>query len=190
MDGTGPPALEEEVAEALNRGGSRAATKVLVCRCGDAVYRYCRQLLRDRACADDVYQKIFGQVCRDVAGLRDLTSIRAWVFSIAYHRCMDEIKMNSRWLKRFTLCESPPDEPDFKPQGDEAVSSRELIAALNECLKHLDHQRRVAVILRYQEGFTYDAMARICGIPAATLRTQVSRAIGELRDCLESKGAI
>ena len=51
----------------------------------------------------------------------------------------------------------------------------------------LDEPSRTAVLLRYQQGFSYEEMAAICHEKAGTLQARVSRALRRLREMMESR---
>jgi DNA-directed RNA polymerase specialized sigma24 family protein len=46
---------------------------------------------------------------------------------------------------------------------------------------------RTAVLLRYQQGFTFAEMARICGEKPGTLQARVARALPLLRAWIEAQ---
>jgi RNA polymerase sigma-70 factor (ECF subfamily) len=181
--------LEDAVSDALRKGGPREAVTLLVHHCGESVHRYCCQLIGDKTTADDVYQQIFAEAYRDLADFSG-QSVRSWLFAIAHNRCMDELRRHHRNQSRLTLCESLPDVLDNSPNTDEAVELHEFTDALDECITCLRPEARIAVILRYQEGFTYNEMERICRERASTLHARVTRAVATLRQCLKEKGVL
>ncbi|HEX8113454.1 MAG TPA: sigma-70 family RNA polymerase sigma factor, partial [Kofleriaceae bacterium] len=79
------------------------------------------------------------------------------------------------------------DLPDPRPSPGEGLDDAELQAALVTCLATLDDPARTAVLLRYQQGLTYEEMAEICGEKAGTLQARVARALRKLRDRLEGQ---
>jgi DNA-directed RNA polymerase specialized sigma24 family protein len=46
---------------------------------------------------------------------------------------------------------------------------------------------RTAVLLHYQQGFTFEEMAVICGEKPGTLQARVARALKALRACVEAR---
>jgi len=185
---TTAPALDREALEALDRGDHRQAVTHLMRAYGDAIHRYCRCVLRDRVMADDVHQTVFVQAYEDMESFSRRSSLRAWLYAIARHRCLDALKVNARRGRRFALLGAVPDEPDRGVPSDEAIASRSLAIELDACLGGLLPQVREAVLLRYGEGFTYEEMARICRERPPTLQARVARALPALRRCLESRG--
>ena len=54
-----------------------------------------------------------------------------------------------------------------------------------DALARLRPERRVVVALRYYEDMTHDEIARVLGVPTATVRTRLWRALRDLRKELE-----
>ena len=59
----------------------------------------------------------------------------------------------------------------------------------DRALLRLDPEVRMAVLLRFDEGMSYVAMAAVCGVPAGTLQARVARALPLLRRWLEEEDA-
>jgi len=179
---------DERALEALACGDRRGALVVLMQAYGAAIHRYCHKVLRSRPLADDVHQTVFIQAFEDLGTFSGSNGFRPWLYAIANHRCLDALKANRRWFSRFVLREDPPEEIDTSPSAEREVAARDFTEALTACLGKLEPHVRIAVALRYQEGFSYEEMSRICRERPATLQARVARAMPLLRQCLEKKG--
>lgn len=150
------------------------------------MYRYCREALRDASLADDVQQKVFVAAHRDLSKFNGRATVRTWLFAIARNRVLDAAKSRRR-------AQSHVDEgdatsvPDPRPSPGERLDDARLHAALFACLDELKPSVRAAVLLRFQQGFSFEEMAEICGKRAGTLQAQVKRALPALRACIESR---
>jgi RNA polymerase sigma-70 factor (ECF subfamily) len=173
---------------ALARGDRQGALAILMKAYGGAIYRYCHRLLRSRTLADDVHQLVFVQAFEGLGEFSGTSTFRPWLYAIANHRCLDALKVRRRWFTRFVLRDDPPEAPDPCPSSEDQMVARTLSEALEACLGKLQPHVRIAVVLRYQEGFTYEQMSRICNERPATLQARVARAMPLLRQCLEMKG--
>src|SRR5439155_24662434 len=82
------------------------------------------------------------------------------------------------------------DAPDPGPAPGERLDDARLGEVLAECLDELDEKARTALLLRYQQGFTFEQIAEICGEKPGTLQVRVSRALPVLRArlCLRTGG--
>jgi RNA polymerase sigma-70 factor (ECF subfamily) len=108
----------------------------------------------------------------------------AWMATIARNRALDEV----RRVRPVSL----EDQPDgFEPAAEEidplAPRERsERLAALVDCLKALDEEKRAVVLLAYYRGSSREALAKRFGRPVPTIKTWLHRSLAQLRDCLAS----
>ncbi len=162
------------------------ALRCLMQRHGGAVYRYCREALRDSTLADDVHQQVFSAAFHDLPGFRGRSTVRTWLFGIARHRVLDAAKSRRRARARF-VDDDPRAITDPGASPGERIDDLRLGQALVACLNELAPHVRSAVLLRFQQGFTFEEMAEICGVKAGTLQAQVMRAMPLLRHCIERR---
>lgn len=183
-----PSGSDEEVLSALARGDRRTALALLVRAHGRAIDRYCHRILRSRALADDVYQSVFIEVFDDLGSFARRSTFRSWLHSIARHRCLDAMKSRRRWSLRFLLSDDFVDDTDPNPSPEDRLATRSMSEALERSLSELPPPVRAAVLLRHQEGLTYEEMSRICEERPTTLQARVARALPLLRRSLEARG--
>jgi RNA polymerase sigma-70 factor, ECF subfamily len=177
---------DRDIARLAAAGNPTAALRTLMRRHGTAVYRYCREALRDRTLADDVHQQIFIQAHRDLPRFVGRSTLRTWLFAIARHRVLDAAKMRRRAQAHFED-EATPDTIDPTPAAGELIDEARLRHDLVQCLEQLGEHMRTALLLRYQQGFTFEEMADICHEKAGTLQARVGRALPRLRACIETR---
>lgn len=163
-----------------------AALRMLMQRHGAAVFRFCRQQLHDRTLAEDVHQQIFIQAYRDLATFAGRSTIRTWLFAIARHRVLDAAKLRRR-AHAHLVEDDMADAPDPDPDPGDRIDDARLLKALVECVDQLGEQLRTVVLLRYQQGFTFEEIAEICGEKPGTLQARVTRALPILRRCVEAR---
>jgi len=171
---------------ALVGGDPRAALQRLMQRHGRAVYRYCRTALGDAVLADDVHQQVFIEAFRDLPRFAARSTLRTWLFGIARHRVLDAAKRRRRARAHLEVA-AGADLADPRPSARDGLDDAELQTALATGLAALAEPIRAAVLLRYQQGLTYEEMAEICGEKAGTLQARVSRALRKLRDRIEGQ---
>lgn len=180
---------EGSLHAALDRGDHRAALRALMAEHGAAVYDYCARVLGDATLGADVHQQVFEEAYRDLGKLQRPEHARSWLFGIANHRCLDAIKARRRREKRFVGDdEALADVADEPRDLAERVDATTVAEALSACLRALSAESRMAVLLRFQEGMTYEDMGRMCREKSTTLQARVTRALPLLRRCLEGKG--
>ena len=145
----------------------------------------CRSYLTRGDVAADVLQEAYVRIW-EKAG--DFDPVRgsplAWMATIARNRALDEV----RRVRPVSL----EDQPEgFEPAAEEidplaARERSEGLAALVECLKALDEEKRAVVLLAYYRGLSREALAKRFGRPVPTIKTWLHRSLAQLRDCLAS----
>jgi RNA polymerase sigma-70 factor (ECF subfamily) len=179
---------DDDVRRLVERGERHAALRLLMSRHGDAVYRYCREALGgDAALADDVHQQIFIEAHRDLPQFAGRSKLRTWLFGIARHRILDAAKARHRRSSHLADNDQVVSVADPHPGADERLDDARLHAALAGCLAQLGEAIRVAVLLRYQQGFSFEDMAEVCHEKPGTLQARVARALPALKLCIEAR---
>ena len=177
---------DRDLLELVAKGDITGVLDRLMKRHGDAVYRYCREALRDDALADDVHQQVFIEAFRDLPRFAGRSPMRIWLFAIAHHRVLDAVKKRRRAQDRFDDLEAD-DPPDPGPSAVDRIDDAQLYEALVASVAELDEPSRTALLLRYQQGFTFEDMADICGEKAGTLHARVTRTLPRLRRAIEAR---
>jgi RNA polymerase sigma-70 factor, ECF subfamily len=180
---------EADVRRALEAGDHERALAALMSLYGDRVHAYCSRMLGNDAEADDLVQVIFLQAFQGLPSFVERSSYRAWLFSIARNRALDEARRKRRWWKVIRRPAVIPPVSDPRPGSDHQLAHEELNRHLQSCLELLPAGMRETVVLRFQQEMDYDQIATIVGNKVGALRVKVNRAMAALRRCLEQKGA-
>jgi RNA polymerase sigma factor (sigma-70 family) len=185
---SGDPDPDQDILDLIQVGEVELAIRLLMDRYGEAVFRFCCSRLRNDATAQDVHQIIFIQAHRDMRSFAGRSTFRAWLFAIARHRVLDAVKGN-----KISAHSDPLDErqtlsvADQGPDANERIDDIRLVEALRECLETLPEPILASVLLRYQQGLSFEEMAEVNGEKPGTLRARVARALPRLRLCIEQK---
>jgi RNA polymerase sigma-70 factor (ECF subfamily) len=177
---------DADLLEFVRSGDTAAAATRAMQRYGRPVYRYCRAALHDAVQADDVHQQVFLEAFRDLPRFAARSTVRVWLFAIARHRVLDAAK---RYRRTPELLDEAAAENLAAPGPlpDELIDDARLYAALLTSLAELEDAARTAVLLRYQQGFSFEEMAEICHEKAGTLAARVTRALRRLRVAIEAR---
>lgn len=100
----------------------------------------------------------------------DDAALRRWVFTIAHHRRVDEIRRDQR--RPETLTETPTAPPTIDP----APLDPDLVAALDQ----LTPDQRDVLVLRYVADLSLRDVARITGRRTGAVKMLQSRALAAL----------
>jgi RNA polymerase sigma factor (sigma-70 family) len=181
-----PDEEDQQALAALRAGDRRTALTRLMQTHGGGIHHFCWSMLGDRSLSDDVHQAVFVQAFEKMGSYRGEGSLRAWLYGIARHRCLDAAKVRRRWRLRFVLAPDPEPAADPAPAVEHASDTDRHAAALADCVRRLAAHVRMAVLLRYQEGLSYDEIARMSQERPGTLQARVARALPLLRACIAS----
>ena len=132
------------------------------------IYWHIRRMVVDHDDAADGLQETFIKVYQGLSGLKDVASLRAWIYRIATNECL-------RFLSRRR--ETPLSQVD----GDEALQSRlmesdyvdyddKMAVDFQRALLTLSSQQRTVFNLRYYDELSYEEISEIVGSTPATLK--------------------
>jgi len=170
-------------------GGAREQLDELMESHGDAIYSLCRRMLRDPDHAADVLQQVFLQAYRDLHSFDGRAAPHTWLYSIAVHRCKDALRAKWRRAQRIQDDAEAVDtfkDPAASPEA--ALQQQRQLVDLANCVGKLSDDARLAVLLRYQLGLSFEEMSMIVKANSDTLQARVRRALPLLKRCLERKG--
>jgi RNA polymerase sigma-70 factor, ECF subfamily len=179
--------VDDDVLALLGDRDWDGALRLVMQRYGQDVFRFCCRMLRDSTLADDVHQQVFLAAYRDLRQFTGRSTVRSWLFGIARHRVLDAARSRARRGVREVELDGVPEVSDPRPLAIDSLDERQLRGLLDEVLDALSEPARVALLLRYQQGLSFEEIAESCGENAAVLRMRVSRALRRLRVEIESR---
>ncbi len=147
----------------------------------DAMLRVASALVGS-ADAEDAAQEAVVRAWRNWDTLRDVSAVRPWLLRITVNVCRQWWR--GSFGRRVRLVEPLLDEDaellavlDADPGASANVGALDVRAAVNA----LDEDLRVIVALRYYAGMDATEVGTALGIPPATVRTRLKRAVTRLR---------
>lgn len=143
--------------------------------------RLARCLVAGREAADDVVQEtLLRALAAPLAGVQNL---RAWLAVVAANvarRFARQAQRQQRHAGRL-----PGRDPE--PSVADAVSRTEAQQRVMAALLAMPEPYRSVLLLRFQAGFGYAAIAAELGLPLETVRTQIKRGLQQLRATLDAR---
>ena len=139
----------------------------------------------DRALAEDLAQETFVKAFRSLAAFDTTRRLSSWLFRIAHNTAIDAMRRARPPqvpIETVPLAADGPDEPP------DPVERQELGHALEAALDALRPDQRAAIVLRYENGLSFDEIGTILGVPEVTARSHVHRARKELARLLTASG--
>ncbi len=172
--------------------GNEVAFRELVARYEKQVYSLAFRMVRQREDAEDLTQETFVRMFKALDRYDQARPFPAWLFTIAARLSIDHLRR--RRLKTVSIFRQEPgteeehvlelEDPGLGPaelaeRSEEERQTGSLIAALPE-------HYRVVVLLRHQQGLSYEERAEALRIPLGTVKARIHRARALLKDRLES----
>lgn len=155
--------------------GSERAFNALIDRHQQAVRTFLRGLT-SREDADDVAQETFLAAWSHARAFRGQSSVRSWLFSIAWRKAKD----TQRWWYRRRARDAAYHEAAVGEVEAPSADRR----AVQQALASLSLDQRAAVMLCLAHDFTHAEAAEMLGMPLGTVKSHVSRGRERLRDVL------
>ena len=175
------------MAEAL--AGSQSAFEQIVRRFQRPMVTLIARITGDPALAEDLAQDAFVKAFRNLAAFDASRRLSSWLFRIAHNTAIDALR---RSKTRAAIAAPDPDsaelaDPAVAPLPD-PVEREALGRALEQAMSRLRPEHRAAIVLRYDEGLSFDEIGHVLGLPAVTARSHVHRARKELARLLTAAG--
>jgi RNA polymerase sigma-70 factor (ECF subfamily) len=175
----GPPRDEAALIRQARRG-SADAIEALVRRHWDAAHRAAYLIVHDAGAAEDIAQEAMLAAVRSIDRFDRRRPFKPWLHRIVVNRSLDLLRARTRRQEVSVEVTGPvADAPVQAPD----VLSDELMRALAE----LAPDERALVVMRHLLGYRSPELGRMLGMPAATVRTRLARAIARLRELLEDE---
>jgi len=165
----------------------------------DRIHNTCWRLCGHLDDARDLTQEAFLKAFENLHAFRGDSKFYTWIFRIAVNLALTHRRSSRRrgavsldglvatkgtqaedLVQRLRSAETP--EPVY------AAGNAELQSRAAHALHELDEEFRAVVVLRDIEGFDYQEIADILGIPKGTVRSRLHRGRIALRDAIASGG--
>jgi RNA polymerase sigma-70 factor (ECF subfamily) len=160
-----------------------------------AVYRFAWVLTGSPGEAEDLFQETWLRAVRSWRSLSGRGDLKAWLFTITANLHRDELR-KKRIRKLFFLerARSMTEEAADADTGWESgrfagrdgAARADLRVCLRRAISRLPARQRQVFVLKDIEGYLHAEIGRMLGIPEATVRTLLHRAVKSLQGELAS----
>ena len=161
--------------------GDEQSFNDLVGRHSGRLLAVARRLLGSQAYAEDAVQRAFMRCYTGARSYRPEWAVATWLYRILTNTCVDEMRRRAAAGRR--------DLEHVTRRGlAGAGSTPEQRIDLQRALARVPREARVLLALRYVDGLSYREMARIRGITANTVKSQLARGKSIMRTALQRGG--
>ncbi|MMZ54760.1 ECF RNA polymerase sigma factor SigW [compost metagenome] len=187
-----PGAKEEDndtidIESVVNRvkSGDKQAYAILIRKFEKKIYTYCYCILKSREEAEDALQEIFIKVYQDIDRYEERVTFSAWLYKIAYHHCLDQIRKQSRWQRLVSLYQEQ--QTPFYDNYNKQVGIEQ---AVHELLMPLNREEKNILLLKVVEQYSFEEIGQIMDCKPATLRKKYERLRKKLHQQKMYKGGM
>jgi len=170
------PALRSRAAR-----GDAAAFAVLYERHHQALYRYCRSILRHDEDAQDALQSTMAKAFAALQTEDRDFELQPWLFRIAHNEAISLLRQRRATLQ---LDEARDVGVDSLPR---AVADRERLAELRADLADLPERQRAALVLRELSGLGHAQIAAVLECSTTAAKQTIFEARAALHECAEGR---
>jgi len=162
-------------------GGDRSAADRLVQDHYPGVLRFLLHLTGSLEEAEEIAQETFVRGWRGLDSFGGSSSFKTWIHSVAYREFLAFCRAKTRYSDGPTVEESV--QPDFSSNVINSI-------VLQNALRVLPEEQRVALLLVHVQALTVSEAATILGVPRGTVMSRVATArqrIGQMLEPNEKK---
>jgi RNA polymerase sigma-70 factor, ECF subfamily len=141
-----------------------------------SLYRFAFSLTRQESEAGDLTQETFLIWAKKGHSVRDATKVKSWLFTTLHREYLQKHRRRVRF-PQVELEEAEAELPEIAPVTMGNIDRHNVLNALSQ----LDQNFQAAIALFYLEDHTYPEIAEILQIPLGTVKSRISRGIGQLQ---------
>jgi RNA polymerase sigma-70 factor (ECF subfamily) len=164
---------EKALVEACRRGDPDAF-RALFERYKDKVYSVALRYSGDPGIAQDISQDTFLKLFSAIGSFRGESGFESWLYRLVVNRCFDQKRGARRLMPLLDELMAALRAPE-QSILDEVLRS-EMSAQVGAVVASLPPEQRMAIVLRYTQGLSYEEMAGILGCSTGTIGSRLNRA--------------
>lgn len=147
----------------------------------EAIYRMAYMYVKNKDDALDVVQETAYQAFKSIGSLREAQYFKTWILKIAINRSISILKQRKKVI---------PFPPDYAEQQIASTSEEDipLSVTLQELLDELDTQEKSVILLKFYQGYTFQAISDMLELPLGSTKTILYRGLSKLRKSLKRGG--
>jgi RNA polymerase sigma-70 factor (ECF subfamily) len=149
-----------------------------------SLYRFAYSLTRQESDASDLTQETFYIWATKGHQVRDESKVKSWLFTTLHREYLQRFRRNSRF-PQVEIGSAEPELPEVAAVNPDRLDRHNILSAL----ARIDENFKAAIALFYLEDYSYPEIAEILRIPLGTVKSRISRGIGQLQALLMDKTA-
>ncbi len=138
------------------------------------VYRVALRMTRRVEDAEEVTQEVFVAVHRHLKTFAGNAQLKTWIYRIAVNCSLNALKKGKRTMEVAWDEGFDPEDPKQDVRG--SVEKEDQQVKIASLLEELNTDQKMCLVLRAQEGLSYEDIAKALNININTVRSRLKRA--------------
>jgi RNA polymerase sigma-70 factor, ECF subfamily len=162
------------------RKGDRVALRALYDRYNARIYNLVFYWCGDNIAAEDLLQIVFMKAFQGLPAFRHDSTFSTWIYRIALNECTNHAKRGGgRYAPLDAILGSDRElAPGLAPDEHHALTEKREIVA--QAVMSLSPKLRAVVVMKYNDGMSYEEIAGILRCSPGTVASRLSRALSQL----------
>ena len=188
------PKIQKEMIERCKAGDEKAFEDIVV-QCQKKVFNIAYRMLGNLEEAKDLAQEVFLSVFESIKDLKEEIKFDSWLTQITLNHCRNRWKyLRRRHYFTSDSLDDPIETEDgsvpravYDPSDNpEALFEKKMVRQFIQTgLLKLKEDQRELLVLRDLQGFSYEEMGELLGLPEGTIKSKLHRARMDLKGILE-----
>lgn len=168
------------------REGDAKAFDVVFKHYSDKIYRFSFGFLKSKEDAEEIVQEVFIKLWDNRSTLRLDTQFSSFLFTIAHHGILNQIRKNKNGIKAMTVKRAG--QPVHNVHVEEELISSEYEQQAQAAISSLPPQRKKIFQLSRESHLSYSEIASELKISPKTVEVHISQALKDIRRHLVKVG--
>jgi len=149
------------------------------------LFVYFMKMIRDEGRAEELVNDVMWEVWRGAQSYEGRSALSTWIFGIAHHKAMDEVRRRRPQMMEEEVLDRVADPAEG---AVEAMEKQDVAQAMKLALGKLSAEHREVLEMTYYQHFSVQEIAETLGIPEGTVKTRMFYARQRLKEILKQMG--
>jgi RNA polymerase sigma-70 factor, ECF subfamily len=182
------PTAELAIIERCKKNDAEAFGKI-VDAYQNRLFGFVRRMVKDPEEANDIAQEAFVRAFQGIGRFDGRSSIRTWLFRIAYNLCIDRRRRAGRLPGESSLDsafedDEPIEVPDVRWDPERVILGDELRSVLEAAIATMSDKLRSVLLLHDQQDLAYEDIAKVLDLPIGTVKSRLFLARAHLQNAV------
>jgi RNA polymerase sigma-70 factor (ECF subfamily) len=168
--------------------GDTFSFDILVRRYENPIYNYVLRFIGNSVEAEDIVQETFLRLYKNKHYYKEIAKFSTWIYTIAGNLARTELRRKKKRkffsISNFTTTEKDYDIPDTSSSPEDNMERVVNTEVIQKAISQLTPKFKEVILLRDIQGFSYDEISEIIGVPLGTVKSRVNRARLKLQEDL------